>query len=115
MPGNMTQSLLFRERITTLGEYSVIVVIGHAPIQNIIWYDFGFGTGGTKSESKRLHHKNGSAILRKCPLLAGDSVDRAQFEKTVRQPVLNVKSGNQAGGTRCIIFIGRTIDSRPSP
>ena len=88
---------------------------GERAIGEIICYDSGFGTGPGKSESKRLHHENGSAILRKSPLLAGDSVDGAQFAKQVGSRVPNVKSEDQAGGTRCIIFIGRTIDSRPSP
>jgi len=41
----MTQSLLFRERITTLGAYAVIVVVRQARHQGIICYDFGFGIG----------------------------------------------------------------------
>src|SRR5450432_3154293 len=37
---------------------------GKRPIRGIIWYDFGFGTRRRETESKRLRHESGSAILR---------------------------------------------------
>ena len=54
-------------------------------IRWIIWYDLGFGTRRRETESKRLHHENGSAILRKCPPIAGGSVDGARFARMDRQ------------------------------
>src|ERR1035441_8546485 len=58
---NVTQSLLFRERGTTLGAYAVIGLVQPGiAIRWIIWYDLGFGTRRRETESKRLHHENGS-------------------------------------------------------
>src|ERR1035437_4820327 len=45
------------------------------PIRGFICYAFGFGTRRRETESNRLHLESGSGILRKCPPVAGGSVD----------------------------------------
>src|SRR5450759_297971 len=71
---NVTQSLLFRERVTTLGAYAGSGAVRQAPPSegsSAMLLDSEPG----ETESKRLHHESGSAILRKCPPVAGGSVD----------------------------------------
>jgi hypothetical protein len=54
-------------------------------MRGFICYDFGFGSGQRETEFIRLRHESGSVILRKCPSVAGGSVDDTRFAKIDRQ------------------------------
>src|ERR1019366_9742044 len=69
------------------------------PMRTSICYDLGFGTGRWKMESKRLRHENGSAILRKCPPVAGGSVAGARLARIHRLARTSILKRKQAGGT----------------